>query len=158
NNNNQNYNYNSYSTLSPSHLSTPIKFYLTEEAKFSNSNSNIPDALINLDDITNNNNNINNNNNNNNNDLLSSSLPNLNNSSLNSTILTPTPLTTPKFSKKLSSLYDYDKNINHLPKHSLLCSPKKTDVIIVEEITEENNTFELDTPDINKLSKSNNNK
>ncbi|GAV28374.1 hypothetical protein PMKS-001845 [Pichia membranifaciens] len=130
NNNSSNSNYyastsNTTTTPTPtSNLSTPIKFYLTDETKFTNSNSNIPDALIDLDDI-------------NNNSTFSSSLPINFNLSLN---LNPAS----KFGKKQFSLHDLESHTNHLPKHSLLCSPKKTDVMIVEEITEENNTFDLD--------------
>ncbi|ODQ49462.1 hypothetical protein PICMEDRAFT_9926 [Pichia membranifaciens NRRL Y-2026] len=116
---------NTTTTPTPnSNLSTPIKFYLTDETKFTNSNSNIPDALIDLDDI-------------NNNSTFSSSLPNNFNLSLN---LNPAS----KFGKKQFSFHDFEGHTNHLPKHSLLCSPKKTDVMIVEEITEENNTFDLE--------------
>lgn len=111
-------------TTPTSNLSTPVKFYLTDETRFSNSNSNIPDALIDLDDI-------------NSSSALSSSLPINFNLALNLN-------STPKFGKKQFSLHDFENHTNHLPKHSLLCSPKKTDVIIVEEITEENNTFDLE--------------
>lgn len=125
NNNNNNNNNSNNNKFNPSSnlSSTPIKLYLTEETRFSDSNSNIPDAMIDLDDI-------------NHRPFNSSSLPTSSTGnqlfpSLNLPPLTPTNQSTIKFS-------------HHLPKHSILCSPKKQDVMIVEEITEENNTFHLE--------------
>lgn len=85
--------------------STPLRLYLTDETRFSDSNSNIPDALIDLDAI-----------NSPSTTVISSSLPN-----------------------------------NFALKHSsFISSPKKSDIIITEEISEENSiNFELQSPSTN---------
>ena len=118
---------NNSSTFSSS--GTPLRLYLTDETRYTDSSHTIPDALIDLSQI----------------EMgtfakpsntqsqpqLSSSLPNAaanvmaNQLSLN--------LNSPYKKTSMMSSSDYT------PRHSLLCSPKKTDVdvVIVEELTED---------------------
>ncbi|QPG73782.1 hypothetical protein FOA43_001096 [Brettanomyces nanus] len=86
---------------------SPARFFMTEEACFSR-HSDVPDAVIDLDEVLAK-------------KRFSSSIPKLNHF--------------PNTCMRTASAPELE--LFYYPKHSLLCSPKKSEVAIVEEITEE---------------------